>query len=332
MKIKQKQLINYLRRKLGTKDFKFCEITGDASKRKYYRISKGKKNYILMDSSLEIRNYKNFIKCSNIFNNNKIIIPKIFDQNDNKKILILEDIGNNLIYERSNKNNKIQIYKKAISNISNIQKIKVNNLPIYKEHKYFKESYLFVEWVLEKLCNFRISNKDNNNIIKSINYLIHRLNHEINTVVHRDYHSKNIFYKNKKIIIIDYQDAVYGSPVYDLVSLLNDCYVDIDEKSRKILINSFYDKFTPANKKIKFSKNEFLFNYDLISAQRHTKASGIFCRLSIKHKRHNYLQYLNRTINYIIFATSKYDNLNIINYFAKEALNKINESNYISSR
>jgi len=113
---------------------------------------------------------------------------------------------------------------------------------------------------------------------------------------------------------------------------LNDCYVDIDEKSRKILINSFYDKFTPANKKIKFSKNEFLFNYDLISTQRHMKASGIFCRLSIKHKRHNYLQYLNRTINYIIFATSKYDNLNIINYFAKEALNKINESNYISSR
>lgn len=332
MKIKKKQLINYLRRKLGTEDFKLCGITGDASKRKYYRITKEKKNYILMDSSLEIRNYKNFIKCSNIFNDNNIKIPRIIDQNDNKKILILEDIGNNLIYDRSNKSNKIEIYKKVILNIFNIQKIKVNNLPAYKEYKYFKESHLFVEWVLEKLCNFRISNNDKNKIIKSINYLIHKLNYKSDVVIHRDYHSKNIFYKNSKIIIIDYQDALYGSPIYDLVSLLNDCYVDIDKKSRKVLINSFYDEFTATNKKFKFSKNEFLYNYDLISTQRHMKASGIFCRLSIKHKRHNYLQYLNRTINYIIFATSKYDNLNIINYFAKEAINKINEGNYISSR
>ncbi len=332
MKIEKEKLINYLKKKLGTKDFKICEITGDASKRKYYRISNEKKKYILMDSSLEKRNYRNFIKCSNIFNKNKIKIPKIFDQNDNKKILILEDIGNNLIYDRSNENNKIQIYKKAILNILNIQKIKVNNLPIYKENKYFEESHLFVKWVLEELCNFSISNKDKKNIIKSINNLILKLNHNINTVVHRDYHSKNIFYKNNKIIIIDYQDSVYGSSVYDLVSLLNDCYVDTDKKSRKILINYFYDNFSQVNKKFKFSKNELFFNYNLLSAQRHMKASGIFCRLSIKYKRHNYLQYLNRTINYIIFATSKYNNLKIINFFAKEALNKIYESNYISSR
>ncbi len=62
------------------------------------------------------------------------------------------------------------------------------------------------------------------------------------------------------------------------------------------------------------------------------KASGIFCKLSIKHNKHNYIQYLNRTLNYIVNATKNYDNLYILNFFSKEAINKIHESNYSSSR
>ena len=73
-----------------------------------------------------------------------------------------------------------------------------------------------------------------------MNILKHSLNpngnNKSNKLVHRDYHSKNIFFKDDKITIIDYQDSLYGSPIYDLVSLLNDCYRDIDHKQKILQI------------------------------------------------------------------------------------------------
>ena len=86
------------------------------------------------------------------------------------------------------------------------------------------------------------------------------------------------------------------------------------------------------NNRYNFSRDEFFHNFNLISAQRHLKASGIFCRLSVKFNRHNYLQHLRRTLGYIVHATSNYDNLKIINFFALEAINTLDESNYTSSR
>ena len=70
--------------------------------------------------------------------------------------------------------------------------------------------------------------------------MIKNMNHNCNKLVHRDYHSKNIFYKNNKIIIIDYQDSLYGSPLYDFVSLVNDCYRDINTPDKNIFIKFFY--------------------------------------------------------------------------------------------
>ena len=50
--------------------------------------------------------------------------------------------------------------------------------------------------------------------------------------VHRDYHIDNLFFlKNRKGILkcgwIDYQDAVYGPSLYDLVSLTQDARIDV---------------------------------------------------------------------------------------------------------
>ena len=155
----------------------------------------------------------------------------------------MEDLGKNLIFDKVNEINKKIIYEKAVINILNIQNINSKNIYKYTKEHYFKESHLFIDWVLKKFINIKISKKDNDNLLKSLKIMINNINHESNKLVHRDYHSKNIFYKNKKIIIIDYQDGLYGSPLYDLVSLVNDCYKDIKDNNRKKLLNFFRDNF-----------------------------------------------------------------------------------------
>lgn len=314
-----------------SKNFNITEIIGDASKRKYYRATCNRETYVVMDSFLEKKNFNNFVKFTDIFKKNKIKIPKIVNLNTRKNIIIMEDLGNNLIFNKTNKTNYNKIYENSILNILEIQKIFDISISLYKKEKYFNESLLFVKWVLDKYCRLNVSNKDYLRLKKSIFFLTNNINHNNNKVVHRDYHSKNLFFKNNKTIIIDYQDAVYGSPLYDLVSLINDCYRDINVNSQNKFIKLFLENYN-ENNKFKFSKDEFNYNFNLLSAQRHMKASGIFCRLSIRDNRHNYLTYLNRTISYIIKATSNYKNLRIINTFASEAINNINESNNSSCR
>lgn len=325
------EIEKYINSKVKNKKFIINKIKGDASRRKYYRAKEANKSLIIMDSSLEKRNFNNFLKFTKLFENNNIKVPSIISEDSEKKILIIEDLGNNLIYDRTNKNNFSKIYKNAVKNILNIQEIKNKNIIFYKKEKYFSESYLFIEWVIKKFINLNISKADENKLVRSLNFLVNSINHKNNKLVHRDYHSKNIFFKDGEITIIDYQDSLYGSPIYDFVSLVNDCYRDIDLKQKNILMNYFLTEFN-KNNKFNFSKDEFTYNFNLISAQRHMKASGIFCRLSIKNKRHNYLKYLNRTFKYISRASSCHVNLKILNFFTKEVISKLDESDYSCSR
>ena len=51
-------------------------------------------------------------------------------------------------------------------------------------------------------------------------------------VIHRDLQSSNILFKGRRFAFIDYQGMRYGSPAYDIASLLYDPYVMIDSKLR----------------------------------------------------------------------------------------------------
>ena len=58
-----KKIKNYIDNKFNKKQkFIINEIKGDASNRKYYRAETKNVKYIIMDSSLEKRNFNNFLK------------------------------------------------------------------------------------------------------------------------------------------------------------------------------------------------------------------------------------------------------------------------------
>ena len=142
-------IIKKFSKKLFEGNFIIENIKGDASKRKYYRASSGGKSLIIMDSSRERRNFINFLKFSDILPNNNIKIPKIIKKDLNNNILALEDFGDNLIIKRSSTKNFFEIYEKSIINIIKIQKVRNKKISFYSDEKYFKESSLFIEWVLE---------------------------------------------------------------------------------------------------------------------------------------------------------------------------------------
>ena len=85
------------------------------------------------------------------------------------------------------------------------------------------------------------SKQDFNNEFKSF---INLLENIPKVFIHRDYHVDNLFFienKDKHLSCgwIDYQDALVGPCVYDLVSLTQDARIDVDNKLERKIINYY---------------------------------------------------------------------------------------------
>ena len=81
------ELKEYINSKVKNRKFTISEIKGDASKRKYYRAEEENKSLIIMDSSLEKRNFNNFLKYTKLFKNNNIRFQILFLKIVTKKFL-----------------------------------------------------------------------------------------------------------------------------------------------------------------------------------------------------------------------------------------------------
>ena len=104
--------------------------------------------------------------------------------------------------------------------------------------------------------------------------------------------------------IIDYQDAMSGSIVYDLVSLLKDLYIQFDPEDMNEL--ALYFK---KQKKLQVSDEEFLEWFDFMGLQRHLKVLGIFARLYLRDNKDGYLKDLPLTLEYVLDVCKKYPQL-----------------------
>ena len=83
-------------------------IAGDASFRKFYRLTLGRKSKIIILAKKE--KYKNLVAYSAVnrfLRINKILTPKLYKYNFIKGIIIIEDLGDtsfyNLIIKKKNK-------------------------------------------------------------------------------------------------------------------------------------------------------------------------------------------------------------------------------------
>ena len=88
----------------------------------------------------------------------------------------------------------------------------------------------------------------------------------------------------KNLALIDNQDAVYGNPAYDLASLIDDVRFKTNFKFKE----KIFEEYLKINKKI--NKQKLRNDFEILSVLRNLKIIGIFTRLSLRDKKHNYLK------------------------------------------
>jgi len=309
---------------------KLKPLSGDASFRKFYR----NKNNIIVFSKKDIKkNLLIYDAINKILIKNKIKAPKLISQNYKSKHILIEDFGNVTVYQKLKKNNKNKLtyYKKIIKLLNLVQKIKTKKIKTflgsnYKVPKYSKkilleEANLFLDWYVTKKIKKKNQTLLKKKLLLALKTLINKIKYSNKTFVHKDFHVSNLMIKNKKLCVIDSQDAVFGNVAYDLASLIDDVRLktSIDFKQ------NIFEEYIETNKKINVVnfKNDF----EILSVLRNLKIIGIFTRLSIRDNKHSYLKlipYAWKLIEQRTEQNKKFIELKIIldKYFSKKLRNK----------
>jgi aminoglycoside/choline kinase family phosphotransferase len=118
----------------------------------------------------------------------------------------------------------------------------------------------------------------------------------------RDFHSPNLIWLPEReglsrVGLIDFQDAVLGSPAYDVASLLQDARVTVPPDLELKLIGLYARERKTADPD--FDVAAFARAYAILGAQRATKILGIFARLDRRDGKPHYLRHLPRIETYL---------------------------------
>ncbi len=271
---------------------RFKKLSGDASFRQFFRTN----NSILVLSRIQKQsNLLNYDAVNKILAKSKILAPNLISQNYKKNFIEIDDFGNkNMLDKIQSSKNKLNEYKKILKILNKIQKIKnfrtqnflkkSFNLPIYSKTKLLKETYLFLDWYLPS--NNSIYQKEilRKNLKQIIDNLYLKLKIKKKVFVHRDFHVSNLMFYDKKIAIIDSQDAVLGNPAYDLASLIDDVRINTSNNLKSNILELYLKKVNLKN------KSQFINDFEILSVLRNLKIIGIFTRLAKRDKKIKYLK------------------------------------------
>jgi aminoglycoside/choline kinase family phosphotransferase len=231
--------------------------------------------------------------------------PEIYAKDIENGLLLLEDLkvdsyslimaGAALLSD--NKKVECKLYMEAIRAITKLQNASLPEIPLYDKPLLTREISLLPDWYLRHK-GIVVSQQQSNNYYAIWDSIISKIHYKQDVVVHRDYHADNLIWmptreSYKRVGIIDFQDAVIGSPAYDLVSLLQDARRDVEPKIEKYILEGYFE----TNPEI--DREKFMDDYYILGAQRNCKILGIFARLSLRDHKPKYLQMTPRVWRYI---------------------------------
>jgi hypothetical protein len=321
--IREQVLDHWLKGIFKNSDFKRIMLAGDASFRRYYRIFVEDCSYVVMDAPPpEVPEI--FVNIARILTNVGVSVPSVIASELEQGFLLLSDLGDRLYLPELNEYSADILYKDAFQALVKIQKCQAE-VPVF-DHAFLKRQFgIFQEWFLGKHIGISNMENINNNIgrtetpstvQKILDPLYEKISetilHQPQVFVHRDFHSRNLMIlDNKNPGVIDFQDAMMGPITYDLVSLLQDCYISWPRERVVEWVKDFqYRAQAIGLLSHQESLAEIMRWFDWTGLQRHLKNLGIFARLNYRDGKSQYLQDIPRVLDYIKETSLRYAELN----------------------
>ena len=270
-----------------------------------------------MDAPPEQEDCLPFLRVAGYLEAMRLNAPRIIEANLDEGFLLLSDLGSRQYLDALLEDTATapDLYTDAIQALLAMQTRGAayqSQLPPYDDTLLRFELSLFHDWLCGTHLDIEFSDKDERAWQDCCDLLVANALDQPQVFVHRDYHSRNLMLTAADNPgILDFQDAVEGPLSYDLVSLLKDCYVQWPAEQVWQWALEFFNGLEAAVRE-RIDEEQFRRYFELMGAQRHLKAAGIFARLGHRDGKLAYLTDVPRTLSYIVELGPRYPELGFV--------------------
>jgi len=224
--------------------------------------------------------------------------PKVYAQDAENGFLLIEDLGDDTYTKLlAGGTDERDLYKLAIDVLVELHEDVSDlpeDIPEYDADLLTTEALLLPDWWMKAALGEEALNDDiRESYIKAWQPCFEYLERMPKHLVLRDFHVDNLLLLPDRkewaaCGLLDFQDAVSGSGIYDVMSLLEDARRDINPG----LIEEMKMRYTRSFAEL--NKDEFEAAFAILGAQRHAKVIGIFARLCMRDGKPIYLKHIPR--------------------------------------
>lgn len=300
-------LENWLKRQFPDTPHSIATASADASFRRYFRVGLEGRTLIVMDAPPEHEDCRPFIHVAGVFGAAGVHVPRVLVQDLEQGFLLLDDLGSTTYLAALEESSADRLYRDAVDALIRIQLgSRPGVLPDYDEALLMREMRLFPEWYVGKHLQAGLTSTQAAVLEETFRLIVDNVLAQGKVFVHRDYHSRNLMVAEPNPGILDFQDAVYGAPSYDLVSLLKDAYISWEEERVLDWAIRYWEKAKKAGLPVAGDFAGFYRDFEWMGVQRHLKVLGIFARLYHRDGKAGYLQDMPLVMAYLRKACERY--------------------------
>lgn len=291
-------------------------VAGDASPRRYYRVdTRIDADHRTLIAAISPPTEKNaeFVAARQLLADAGVRVPALYAADLDRGFLALEDLGDCTLLPLLSDETVAGFYGEALQNLRDLARLESTHiaLPNYAPALLQAEMDVFVDWFVKQLVT---EGHDGPRLtgFEAVfggmsEILIRSALSQPQVLVHRDFHSRNLMVlPDKRLAVIDFQDAVIGPVTYDVVSLLKDCYVAWPREQQLLYLAQHRHLLIDGGLIEPVSETDFLRWFDLMGLQRHIKVLGVFARLCLRDDKPAYLADLPLVLHYIREAMAIY--------------------------
>jgi aminoglycoside/choline kinase family phosphotransferase len=294
-----------------------AEMPGGASTRRYFRVEVdgsalgatavamfvpegGKPEEIAKDTA---RARWPFLEVRDLLASSGVDVPTLYGEDQERGWLLLEDLGEDTLanYLLADESARERLYRQAVLDLARAQRALTTlaaDSVIAK--RAFDADLLrweidhFREWGLEARGHV-LSPSDRATFDAIATRLANRIASWPRGFVHRDYQSRNLMVRRNRgdaLCWIDFQDALLGPSVYDLVALLNDSYQTFDRRFVEARLREYADAMGLSGNRVE----ELFEQFDYVTVQRKLKDAGRFVFIDRTKGNDAFLRFVSATI------------------------------------
>jgi len=242
-----------------------------------------------------------FLEVRDLLAARGVDVPAVHGEDTAHGWVLLEDLGDDTLaaYLARNPAEREALYVRAVTDLARAQAA-LGELPrgsvvatrAFDEALLGWEIHHFREWALEAR-GVTLSAADRATFDRLADRLAGRIAGWPRAFVHRDYQSRNLMVRpGGALCWIDFQDALLGPRIYDLVALLNDSYQTFD----RAFVEARLDDYARACALDAAGRAELGREFDRVTVQRKLKDAGRFVFIDRVKKNPHFLPFVEPTI------------------------------------